>query len=70
MPLPATFLFDCPTIDAVTDYLLKSILSIGDHAEVTDSVENATRVSLLGSIEELSEEEVDRLLAGGEREMS
>jgi NADPH:quinone reductase-like Zn-dependent oxidoreductase/acyl carrier protein len=68
VPLPATLLFDFPTIDALTSYLL-SVLSPEDDPRVLEPVADAPRGSLLGSIEELSEEEVDRLLAahGGEK---
>ena len=60
-PLPATLLFDYPTIDAVTDYLLKSVFSTSEHSEL-NAVTNAQQASLLASIEDLSEEEVDNML--------
>ena len=70
VPLPATLLFDFPTIDALTDYLLKSVLSPEDDSKVLEPVGDAPHVSLLGSIEELSEEEVDSLLAARDQEKS
>ncbi|MCP5420384.1 MAG: SDR family NAD(P)-dependent oxidoreductase [Gammaproteobacteria bacterium] len=59
--LPATLLFDYPTIDALTDYLLNEVLNPGLVASgSSDTVELDT--GLVSSIEELSDEEVDRLL--------
>jgi acyl carrier protein len=70
VPLPATLLFDFPTIDALTAYLL-SVLSPEDDPKVLEPAADVPHGSLLGSIEELSDEEVDRLLAArGEKEFS
>jgi NADPH:quinone reductase-like Zn-dependent oxidoreductase/acyl carrier protein len=70
VPLPATLLFDFPTIAALTAYLL-SVLSPEDDPKVLEPAADVPHGSLLGSIEELSDEEVDRLLAArGEKEFS
>jgi hypothetical protein len=59
--LPATLVFDYPTIDALTDYLGRDILATAETAaeppakpEITDFIEQ---------IESLSDDEVDRLFA-------
>jgi NADPH:quinone reductase-like Zn-dependent oxidoreductase len=64
-PLPATLVFDYPTISAIVGYFEKEILSPAGH----DAVAADGADDLLGAIEQLSEEEVDRLLAerGGDR---
>jgi acyl carrier protein len=62
-PLPATLLFDYPTIDALTDFLLKDKLDIaGDVEEVVTAPADTAPASMLDSIENLSDDEVDRLL--------
>ncbi len=62
-PLPATLLFDYPTIDALTDFLLKDKLDIaGDAEEVATAQTDIAPASTLDSIENLSDDEVDRLL--------
>ncbi|MEO8152056.1 MAG: SDR family NAD(P)-dependent oxidoreductase [Rhizobacter sp.] len=69
--LPATLLFDYPTIDTLTEYLLDEVIqpAAADapavEAAVQDAARDATREppSLVGAIEDLSDEEVDRLLA-------
>jgi NADPH:quinone reductase-like Zn-dependent oxidoreductase/NAD(P)-dependent dehydrogenase (short-subunit alcohol dehydrogenase family) len=60
-PLPASLLFDYPTLDSLTDHLLQLMESDGslDVIETPDANLNAT---LVGSIEDLSDAEVDRLL--------
>ena len=64
--LPATLLFDYPTIDALTDYLLNDVYGL--HAQTgegpsDDGVTAVSRPSLVASIEDLSDDEVDRQLA-------
>ncbi|MBI4995373.1 MAG: SDR family NAD(P)-dependent oxidoreductase [Rhodocyclales bacterium] len=64
--LPATLLFDYPTIDALTDYLLDEVLQLGEPAVSATAVPAGTTerpTSTVGAIEELSDDEVDRLLA-------
>ncbi|HET8683329.1 MAG TPA: SDR family NAD(P)-dependent oxidoreductase, partial [Micromonosporaceae bacterium] len=59
--LPSTLLFNYPTIEAVAKYLQETVLA-GEQAtaqpEHSDHLE-----SLLGSLEQLSDEEIDRLFA-------
>jgi acyl carrier protein len=55
-PLPATLLFDYPSIDALTDYLLVEVLGFGE-------ARAAVPVGLVSSIEAMSDDEVDRLIA-------
>ena len=70
--LPATLLFDYPTLDALTDYLLDEVFAMPDGE--TQPPEGASAMAagagLVASVESLSDEEVDRLLAsragGGE----
>jgi acyl carrier protein len=61
---PATLLFDYPTIDALTDYLLNDVLELGAETPVAEGAPAAERTGdLVGSIEDLSDDEVDRQLA-------
>ena len=65
--LPATLLFDYPTIDALTDYLLNDVFRMyeeaGEGGEAPSEEAVAAGPSLVASIEELSDDEVDRQLA-------
>jgi len=60
-PLPATLLFDYPSIEALTEYLLVEVLEFGA-AKAQAAVTTAPK-ELVGSIEEMSDDEVDRLIA-------
>jgi myxalamid-type polyketide synthase MxaC len=64
--LPATLLFDYPSIEALTDYLLADVLHL-DHEAQAATTESAAEApaaaALVGSIEAMSDEEVDRLIA-------
>jgi acyl transferase domain-containing protein len=60
-PLPATLLFDHPTLDALTD-CIAALLAIEPRAEAA-AQRAASAVSLVDSIEDLSDDEVERLLA-------
>ncbi len=65
-PMPATLLFDCPTLDALTGYILEDALGVHeDSLEVVPASAGplAGKASdLVGAIEELSDEEVERQL--------
>lgn len=65
-PLPATLLFDYPTLDTLTDHLLGEMLGRRDAPR--PAAEAPLPVSgLVGSIEDLSDEEVERQLAARAR---
>jgi hypothetical protein len=59
--LPATLLFDHPTIDALTSHLLTQLM--GSAAASPSSPAPATATDLIDRMDELSDEEIDRLLA-------
>ncbi|MEO8804851.1 MAG: type I polyketide synthase, partial [Burkholderiaceae bacterium] len=61
--LPATLLFDYPTIDALTDHLLGGVLKPAGAEEAVAVVVADEPVNRVEAIEDLSDEEVDRLLA-------
>jgi NADPH:quinone reductase-like Zn-dependent oxidoreductase/SAM-dependent methyltransferase len=63
-PLPATLLFDHPTIDALTDHLLRE-LSTPDtpQLEVTGRSIGSSASTIVDCIEDLSDEEVERQLS-------
>ena len=72
--LPLTLLFDYPTLDALTGYLLTEVLTFDtpDIAESRDVVVALPRsqddqLSSIDSIEDLSDDEIDRLLDMDER---
>jgi myxalamid-type polyketide synthase MxaC len=62
--LPATLLFDHPTIDAISDYFVSDILQPAeDDQQVQDDVETIPEFDLVGAVEGLSDDEVDQVLA-------
>ncbi len=64
--LPATLLFDYPTVDTLTDFLLVELFGeqSGKAAPAVPAPSAAdTGAALVGSIEDLSDDDVDRLLA-------
>jgi acyl carrier protein len=68
-PLPATLLFDYPTLSALTEYLL-SVVGARGSAPLEEPHAKQGRRSVLEDIESLSDEEVERMLsqrAGTER---
>jgi hypothetical protein len=52
----------------VTDYLLKNVVLAPEDSRFTGTVAAVEQVSLLASVEDLSEEEVDRMLAARDQE--
>ncbi|CAG0930616.1 partial Phenolphthiocerol synthesis polyketide synthase type I Pks15/1, partial [Planctomycetaceae bacterium] len=66
--LPATLVFDYPTLEALADYVAREVLPSpaekpAGPTETLAQVEPVSRANVIGTIEELSDEEVDRLLA-------
>ena len=61
--LPATLLFDYPTIDALTGFLLDSIVEPDAALAAEEEPEAKGAASVLDQIDELSDDEIDRLLA-------
>src|SRR5690606_22004553 len=62
--LPATLVFDHPTIDALTDYIAREVLAL-DGASSSRPVAPQP-AGMIEEIEQLSDEEVERYFAGGE----
>ncbi len=60
--LPATLVFDYPTVEALVDFLGSDVLKLGGEP-APDEVPDVTPVDALDVIEDLSDEEVDRLFA-------
>ncbi len=66
--LPATLLFDHPTLDALTDCLLAELFTpAAAPAAPIAAVAASGGTTIVGSIEDLSDEEVDRQLAARSR---
>ena len=69
--LPATLVFDYPTVEAITDYLAREmrLLDGDDRAERTaesraePETDGQGMIEALTALEDLSDEEVDRLFA-------
>jgi hypothetical protein len=60
--LPATLVFDYPTINALTDYLAQDILKI-ETKKVKNKSNPEDNGDLLAKIESLSDDEVARMLS-------
>ena len=58
---PATLLFDCPTIDALTDFVLAELRGAGEEPDAPPGAPSSG--TLVGAIEEMSDDEVERQLA-------
>ena len=60
--LPATLLFNYPTLDALTTFLMRELGEETAPGSTVRIAPKSDRKSLLEDIEALSDEEVDRLL--------
>jgi hypothetical protein len=63
--LPATLLFDYPTVDALTDYLSRNILRLEESPVEIPTLTTSPSAGLdvlLSEIEGLDDAEIDRLL--------
>jgi hypothetical protein len=60
--LPATLVFDYPTINALTDYLAQDILKM-ETKKSEEKPAAAGKADLLKDLENLSDEEVTRMLS-------
>ena len=73
-PLPVSLLFDYPTLDLLTDYLLEEVLmtAIPNSADAPPGRPAAPiaagEYDAIDLVDDLSDEEVDRLLAARERQ--
>ncbi len=67
-PLPVTMVFDYPTITAIRDYLARDVLNLQTEtpaasSTLTEKTAVDGKSAMLESIEDLSDDDVDRLLA-------
>lgn len=61
--LPATLVFDYPTVGAIADYLAKDVLALSNGEAEAEAAPNVTGTGgMLDSIDDLSDDEVERLL--------
>jgi Phosphopantetheine attachment site len=60
--LPATLVFDHPTLEALASYLAHDVLPAGEQ-EAGDAPEGAVPVDAVGAIGDLSDDEIERLFA-------
>jgi acyl transferase domain-containing protein/NADPH:quinone reductase-like Zn-dependent oxidoreductase/acyl carrier protein len=62
--LSPTLLFDCPTVDALTSYLCRSVLGLekAREAPARGSQKMSTGTDVLEQMEDLDDDEIDRLL--------
>jgi len=66
VPLTATLVFDHPTVEAIADFLVRDALALTPALE--PAATDTTPVDAIGHIEQLSDDEVDRLFAARLRE--
>jgi acyl transferase domain-containing protein/NADPH:quinone reductase-like Zn-dependent oxidoreductase len=62
-PLPTTLVFDFPTVDALTDHLAREVPDLASLAPEDAPATPPAEASALDRIEQLSDEEVERLFA-------
>lgn len=60
--LPATLVFDHPTLEALATYLGRDVLPVGEAAPAA-TAENAAPADAVGAIDDMSDEEIERLFA-------
>jgi acyl carrier protein len=70
VPLTATLVFDHPTVEAIAQHLVRDVLALAPAVEVAPAPTQAAPVGALDQIEQLSDEEVERLFAARVRESS
>jgi acyl carrier protein len=61
--LPATLVFDYPTVEMLANYLATQLLAPEVIEEIAGAGPQANQIDALSAIEDLSDEEVDRLFA-------
>ena len=62
-PLTPTLVFDHPTVEAIAEYLVRDVLALAPADAATDDAPAAAPIEALDQIEQLSDEEVERLFA-------
>ena len=63
--LPATVVFDYPSVAALADFLMYDVLGVGSRTDSSSAqtTVDVTRNARIDAIEDLSDEEVEQLLA-------
>jgi acyl carrier protein len=63
-PLPATLLFDYPSVESLTEYLLHEVLGFSNQAAAPPAAApKPSPAQLVGDIEAMSDDEVERQIA-------